>query len=361
VRLGEVFPQEEENLPAYLAWIEGCFSPHVFETKALGPAGELSYFENTLVGNVENGRMTGFWGMRRDVTAMRQVQEALAERIRTIDDLYDHVIQADKAKVITDHTAEVAHELRQPLAIIGGFARRLHKGATTAAEVNACTPVDSIQIIIKEVQRLEGILRRLLDFTHHERVQLQKVNPNEHVKYVVDVNRPRLAEKTLRVETKFGQDAQEIFVDPDAFQQLVRNLLANSIEASPFGSVIQIETGISGPRERRNAGKDDFNGRTYFELKIHNYGKPISPQHVRKIFDPFFSTKTYGTGMGLTLSRKIVEDHHGSMSVRSDEGGTQFTVWLPLNWVQGGKESAEETARPEESDMQRSVAEGLRQ
>jgi signal transduction histidine kinase len=150
----------------------------------------------------------------------------------------------------------------------------------------------------------------------------------------------------LSVETRFGNDVQEIFVDPDAFQQLVRNLLANSSEASPFGGMIRIETGISGPREKSGAGKSGFNGDSYYELTIHNHGKPIAAQNVRKIFDPFFTTKTYGTGMGLTLSRKIVEDHHGSMSVRSDEDGTLFTVWLPVNNAEDEKERAEDSAPP---------------
>ena len=69
----------------------------------------------------------------------------------------------------------------------------------------------------------------------------------------------------------------------------------------------------------------------YFEMKIRNDGPAIPPEELQNIFNPFFTTKTHGTGLGLTVSKKVVEDHSGSISVRSDEAGTIFTVWLPLN------------------------------
>lgn len=279
----------------------------------------------------QGDRMTVFWGMRSDITAGKRVMEALEERIRTIDALYEHVLQAGKATAITQHTAQVAHELRQPLAIIGGFARRLEKEAAFADNISADSLRESTRIMIREIRRLEEILGGLIDYTRRERVQPTGINPNETIRYVIDINRPRLEEKMLHVETSFGDDVDEIFVDADRFQQVIRNLLANSIEASTFGNLIRIETGVSTLRDNPNLTLDG-DAETYFEMKIHNYGRAISPENIRKIFDPFFTTKHYGTGIGLTLSRKIVEDHGGSMSVKSgEEEGTTFTVWLPLD------------------------------
>jgi len=72
----------------------------------------------------------------------------------------------------------------------------------------------------------------------------------------------------------------------------------------------------------------------YFEMKIQNHGKVIPPDELQKIFNPFVTTRDYGTGIGLTLAKRIVEDHKGSISVKSDADGTLFTVWLPMNPLQ---------------------------
>ena len=75
----------------------------------------------------------------------------------------------------------------------------------------------------------------------------------------------------------------------------------------------------------------ELDATVYFEMKVHNQGKTIPPEEVQKIFDPFYTTKHYGTGIGLTLCKRIVENHGGSISVKSDAEGTAFTVWIPLN------------------------------
>jgi signal transduction histidine kinase len=339
MRLGEILPQDEDNLHEYEEWIKGCFSTHSFETKESGPNRAKRYFENTLVGNVHDKHLTVFWCTRRDITAARRVQEALVERIRTIDALYQHVLEAGKAKAIMDHTAQVAHELRQPLAIIGGFARRLAKGAQSGAASSVDSLRESVGIMINEVRRLEEILAGLVDFTHHEMAQTTGVNPHELIRYVIDINRPRLEEKYLRAQTHFSDPLEEILVDPDRFQQVVRNLLANAIEASPFGGVIRVETSVTGRRDGSDS-TDLTDSDRYFEIRIHNFGRPIATENIQKIFDPFFTTKAYGTGMGLTLARKIVEDHRGSLSLKSDDGGTVATVWIPA--VSGTREADED-------------------
>jgi signal transduction histidine kinase len=267
---------------------------------------------------------------RRLVLRSEEYERVLEDKIRIIDDLYEHILQAGKAKAIADHTAEVAHQLRQPLAIIGGFARRIAKEASSKEKKDRSTIEESSHIMIREVERLEKILGGLIDFAHHEGVRLEAVNPNEMIEYLLDISRPRLEEKNLCVDTNLGRELEDIPVDSDRLQQVVRNLIANAIEASPVGSVIRIETGVTIPTEKaRHSGKLDSHA--YFEMKIHNFGKPIPPEDMERIFDPFFTTKSYGTGLGLTLARRIVEDHRGSLSLKSHEKGTVATVWLPVS------------------------------
>lgn len=275
-------------------------------------------------------------GVMRDITVRKNLEqelktsrEELLEKIRIIDDLYEHIVQSGMSKCITDHTAEVAHELRQPLAIIGGVARRVAR-RIRSGELNASQELlDACRIIINEIERLERILAGLIDFTTHRTVHLEKADPNEIIETVLRANAGRIADKSLHVEKELGSEVGEMLLDPTLFEQMVSYLISNAIDASPRGEVLSIETGISIPGERAQETVG-LCSETYFELKVRNHGTVTSRDELQKIFSPFYTTNSYGAGIGLTVSKRIVEDHNGSISVKTDEDGTVFTVWLPF-------------------------------
>jgi PAS domain S-box-containing protein len=282
------------------------------------------------------GQPLGFEGVMRDRTIRRQLEEdlkssreELVRKIRIIDELYEHIVHTGKCKAIQEHTAEVAHELRQPLAIVGGFARRLAKQAESEEPVDSARQKQYTSIIIAEIQRLEKILDGLIDFTKREHIRRQTANPNDLIQYILGITEGRRREKNITIKSDFGLEVGDIPLDPGRFQQLVLNLVSNAIEASPSGGTIEIETGSSFPSDKAlKAGKLESQG--FFEMKIRNNGPEITSDTLQKIFNPFFTTKKHGTGLGLTVSKKIVEDHMGTVSVKSDYDGTVFTVWLPL-------------------------------
>ncbi len=268
-----------------------------------------------------------------DITERKRIEQELREKIDTIDDLYQHIVQSRQAKAIAEHTANVAHELRQPLAIIGGFARRLKavcKPCEKCDEKLESRGEESFQIVINEVSRLEKILGGLIEFTRRERLEMHETDPNSLIEYVVLINSMRLEEKNLILDTNLAPTGETLMLDRARFQQVVRNLLSNAIEASPLGGKIHVASRVSEPSdEARRVGNLD--ARRYFTLTLRNEGTPIPEDELERIFNPFFTTKDYGTGLGLSLSRKIVENHRGSISVASDEGGTVFTVMLPMS------------------------------
>lgn len=285
---------------------------------------------------VQNESLIRYEGVMRDITRRRGLErelkasrEELLEKIRIIDDLYEHIVQSGKAKAIADHTAEVAHELRQPLAIIGGFARRMERKFDSRELTDIESQRQYCRFMISEVERLERILVNLIDFTKRESLQLEKSDPNAIIRNVLTVYRDKMSEKGIQLETRIGDEVGEIFLDHDRFEQVVRNLISNAVEASPEGRVIQIETGVSIPSGKAH-DTGGLEAETYFEMKIRNFGKTIQAQDLKKIFSPFYTTKDFGTGIGLTLAKRIVEDHKGSISVKSDQDGTVFTVWLPI-------------------------------
>ena len=184
-------------------------------------------------------------------------------------------------------------------------------------------------IIISEISRLERILDRLIDFTTRDKLRLRRINPNDLIEYIISITEARMKEKEIDLRLNLGSELGEVPLDPGRFQQLVLNLVSNAIEASPIGGVIELESGASLPSEKAiKTGQLQFEG--FFEMKIRNSGPVIPDDVLQNIFNPFYTTKQHGTGLGLVVSKKIVEDHSGSISVKSDTEGTVFTVWLPL-------------------------------
>ena len=170
----------------------------------------------------------------------------MLEKIRIIDELYTHIVESGKARAIAEHTAEVAHELRQPLTIIGGFARRMAKQLDLNDTNRVKGQAEAVGIISTEIQRLEKILNSLIDYTRPESVSQQMVDPNHIIEKVLNLYKEVIGEKNLRLDVALRRAVGEIFVDPVRFEQVVRdvrfeqvvrNLISNAIDASPSGAV----------------------------------------------------------------------------------------------------------------------------
>lgn len=329
-----VAPQDREKLDAMFGLKpEGIWDE---EVGILDSSGDRKFARIRCKVTVNEEGTVTYEGVMRDRTARRKLEEdlkasktALVEKIKIIDELYEHIIQQQKCRAIEEHTAEVAHELRQPLAIVGGFARRLARQFDAQKESDPRKQRQYVDIIITEIQRLERILDGLIEFTRRNEIQKHRVNPNDLIEYIVGITEERMKEKRITLKMNLGHEIGEIPLDPGRFQQLVLNLLSNAVEASPRGGVIEIETGISIPSDKAlRTGELESAG--FFELKIRNGGLPIPPEALQHVFNPFFTTKQHGTGLGLTVSKKIVEDHVGSISVKSDDRGTAFTIWIPV-------------------------------
>jgi PAS domain S-box-containing protein len=283
-----------------------------------------------------DGRLAGFEGVMRDRSSRRKLEEelrgsreALVQKIKIIDELYEHILHTGKCKAIAEHTAEVAHELRQPLAIVGGFARRLAKQLTSLGKIDPETQLQYAEIIVTEVERLERILEGLIDFTRRGAVHLQTIDPNLLIEYVLGITEGQRKQKNIRLETQLGAEIGEVLLDPGRFQQLVLNLVSYAVEASPVGAMIELETGASIPSDRAMKS-GELQSESYFEVKIRIRNATIPAEELQQIFSPFSQSRGRLGGPGLAIARKIADDHSGSISVKSNGEGTVFTVWLPL-------------------------------
>ncbi len=250
--------------------------------------------------------------------------EEIQQRAGQLEEAYEQLaaaqkekIEAEKLAAVGELTAMVAHEIRNPLATIGGFARSMLRGPDELDRI-----LRNSQIILEEVERLEHILSRLLDFARapSSGMVLDRIEPL--VEYARQVTESLAEQADVEIRVNVEQDLPEVFLDHDQFQQVMINLVRNAVEAMPDGGVLEI-----GARRTQES----------VELYVSDTGTGISEEHVDEIFDLFYTTKPSGTGLGLALTQRIVERHGAELRVTSEKGkGTTFVIALPIP-AQGNK------------------------
>ncbi len=219
---------------------------------------------------------------------------------------------ADRLSAISRISSGVAHEVKNPLNAIllhVEVARsKLSHGDTDVAE--------HMEIISREILRLDRVVRTFLDFTRPVELQLDTVPVQELVREIVDLARPQTAAANIQVSVRQEADGVEVRVDRDLLKQAVLNLVVNAMQAMPEGGELGFEA---------SAGKDTV------ELRISDTGAGIPPELHDKIFRLYFSTKKEGSGIGLAMTFRIVQLHDGTIDFTSEPGkGTTFLIRLPI-------------------------------
>ena len=208
--------------------------------------------------------------------------------------------------------AGVAHEIRNPLSSIKGFA-------TYFKERYPDRPEDqqTADIMIQEVDRLNRVVGQLLEFAKPVPVKPKPVSLQALLNDSIKLIRDRAAEKNISIQTKNNTRMAEVRIDPDRINQVLLNLYLNAIDSMESGGELKVE--ISSDGQRRNV-----------VIQVSDTGRGISRENLSKIFEPYFTTKSTGTGLGLAIAHNIVEAMGGKITVVSDkEVGTTFTVALP--------------------------------
>ncbi|MCJ7508477.1 MAG: ATP-binding protein [candidate division Zixibacteria bacterium] len=222
--------------------------------------------------------------------------------------LLKHERLADIGKLATT----AAHEIKTPLIAIGGYARRVLKNYTSGK----LDPRD-LEIIIEEVERLEEITSQILDYSRESKLSIQKGNLNRIIQEALEVLEAKLKYNNILLQTVLADDIKEADIDSHRIKQVLFNLIENAIDAMFGGGTLSIRT----------KKKDN-----YAVLEIEDTGSGINQNEMKKLFIPFYSTKPTGSGLGLAVSKKIVDDHAGFIEVQSKPNeGTRFTIHLPLN------------------------------
>jgi signal transduction histidine kinase len=243
------------------------------------------------------------------------LEEGIAKKTDELKSSQDRLIQAEKLASLGRLTADVAHEIRNPLAALGGFARRLYKIAEKEKEK------EYAEIVLTEAERLEKILKDVLTFSRDAKNHLESLNLEEIIEYAIKIYQDLCTEQSINIEIIKEENLMPVMMDRDQVRQALANLIMNAVDAMPDGGRLIL-----------TAGKEEMNNVTYMFLRVTDTGAGILPGDLPLIFEPFFSTKTIGrgTGLGLSITRKIMEEHGGFLKAESREGnGSTFTLYFP--------------------------------
>ncbi len=218
-------------------------------------------------------------------------------------------IQSESSTDIEQLSRALAHEIRNPLNTIQMNLQLLME-ELKADERNA----KRLSRMADELKRLDVILKSFLDFTRLPTPKFEKIQLNEFIGNVISIFRP--GSKGILIETSLASGIPAIRADRTLLTEVIHNLLQNAIDTSPEGGKIIAET-----------GKSEFG--VYFA--IADQGKGIPPELIDKIFQPYFSTKNSGIGIGMAVVKRIVEAHGGRIWIQSRIGsGTRVVVELPI-------------------------------
>jgi PAS domain S-box-containing protein len=222
--------------------------------------------------------------------------------------LQDRILQQERLVFLGQTVAEISHEIKNPLVMIGGFARQLLKKAKATGER------EKLSVIVAEVVRLENLLTEMRDLYKVPQLHLEPVSLNGLLEEVVSLARGHSGSDGVKVLLEAGPEVV-VPLDREKMKQVLLNLVKNGIEASGQDDRVVVSTRL---RER------------HVEIIVTDTGQGISEAVRKRIFFPFFTTKEQGTGLGLCIAKRIVEDHPDSIfQLHSEEGkGTVATVSL---------------------------------
>ena len=239
--------------------------------------------------------------------------EAVVERFytrNTYQKLQKELIESDKSKALAQLAAGLAHEIRNPLTAIKTFSEYLPQRYNDKAFRD-----DFSQIVKAETQRIDSLVSQLLEFAKPSALNIKPCDIHEALDYTLSLLYGDILKSEIEIVKNYDRARDTVTADPEKLKHIFFNLIRNSIEAIDKNGRIIISTRLS---------------EDYFNIEISDNGYGIKKKDLNKIFEPFFSSKESGTGLGLCVVQSIVAEHGGNISAKSARGeGTTFTVFLP--------------------------------
>jgi two-component system sensor histidine kinase HydH len=295
------------------------YTPHVLYHWQHHPSIALEQYLEIVLYNVI-GCITGFLAQRERQQKHRYQKAAetlegsyrkLREQADQIIEIEDQLRRADRLSALGELSAGMAHEIRNPLGSIKGTAEILREG------VAADDPKSEFaDILIREVDRLNGVLEDFLHFAKPVPVEQSRFSLTKVVGDVLDLTRQQALRNHVEVHHALDEDRQ-LTGQGEQIKQALLNLVLNALQAMPEGGILEVSS--------QNLAQE-------VQIKVRDNGPGIAPENRERIFNPFVTTRESGTGLGLAITQRIVHGHDGRIVLESVPGqGASFTICLPLS------------------------------
>lgn len=230
--------------------------------------------------------------------------------------LEEQLVRTERLAAIGELAAEVAHEINNPLGGLQNFVKMIEREPANVQQTKEFT-----ELIQEGLKRIEVIVKRLTTFSKPHVLNMSYHDLNNIIESSLIFMEHRMENEKISLQKKLALKLPEVYVDFDNISQVVINLLANAFDSMPDGGQLLIESGFCNEHD------------SYVQFSISDTGYGINKGEVDKIFDPFYTTKDKGKGIGigLAISKRIIEDHGGNIRVECSSGeGTTFTVYIPV-------------------------------
>ena len=252
---------------------------------------------------------------RRQAKLYRELAETLAETNRRLEQAQEEARRSERLAALGQLSAGLAHELRNPLAVIKGSAETLTRKLASTDPITT----ELAGYISSEVNRMNALVTRFLDFARPHQLEQQQEQIFPLIERSLKAAHDRWPDAKVEVERRFAENLPPVYMDGELIERVFTNLALNAYEAM----------GSAGGR-LRVAAAPSSDGKKGVEITFEDSGPGIPPELREQIFNPFFTTKETGVGLGLSIVSKIIDDHRGWIRVTSEPGkGACFQVYLP--------------------------------
>lgn len=277
---------------------------------------------------------SGHWDTHINVRGrdeIGQLAKAFNEMTKTLSAQRERLVQTERVAAWRELARRLAHELRNPLFPMQITIENLQKAKQLEAKQFLEVFNESTATLKAELSNLNTIVTRFSDFSKMPAPQFSHVNVNESLRNALRLFEPQFNEvgkPTITPEYFLTEPLPEIDADPDLLHRAFQNLVLNALDAMPAGGTLTLRTS-------ENAGN--------VRIEVSDTGKGLTPEECSRLFTPYYTTKQQGTGLGLAIVQSVVSDHHGTISVSSDEGhGAKFRIELPLRQTERASATSED-------------------
>jgi PAS domain S-box-containing protein len=286
---------------------------HDIEYRIIRNDGEIRNIrEIGVVGTTEEGKIRGTLGLLQDLTEQKRAQQ----EFRTMQ---EELMRKERLATLGQLTATVSHELRNPLAAMRPPLYTLKKNLAAGDQL----VIDALNRLDRNVDRCDHIIDEMLDFT---RIQSQERRSIVFDRWLSEMLDEQPSRANISVKRELGLGDRVLSINAEGFRRALINLYDNAcqvmsgdegISDAPNGSELKISTRVANER---------------IEVEVSDTGPGIPDQVLPKIFEPLFSTKSFGVGLGLPTVKQVLEEHGGGVEVQTEKSrGTRMVLWLPLS------------------------------